>query len=256
MDVVATITEPGCLAFASIAGCLQGLLWWRFAARRGPFQKDPGFASHQLVALPLELAKAVLGTLAWAHPAGGLTAEDRLHGQDFGGYLTAKLILSAMLWDVVSYLAVPTLCTPVMLIHHVITMTLAALSLSQPFMLHYAGFFFGAVEVSSCFLIIVDLFRPEHFPELADPARGGVFAKVNEMCRYLFALTFLCIRCLYWPWVMGCVFRDVAWALQNDADAAAFVLYSIVGGGIFLTILQFYWGGLIVRQIVKLVKKD
>lgn len=126
-------------------------------------------------------------------------------------------------------------CGPggVMVAHHVSVVLLAALSVKGPFVHFYAPFFFGVPELSSVFLVFVDFFKScaHHGPGTHAPAcqRGALrtlwpsarpsptahscgvrlarpdptvrsrFAALNEVVRTLFGVTFLVVRCGWWP---------------------------------------------------------
>jgi hypothetical protein len=119
----------------------------------------------------------------------------------------------------------------------------------------YYLFFFGVVELSSIPLAVVDFFHPQKgLPWLLDDS--SLLRTVNEISRVLFALLFLVVRALCFPYVVGLrLLPDVmeTWRKQlilaNDVAPLGVIVVSSVG----LTLLQLYWATLIVKQLLKLI---
>jgi len=146
------------------------------------------------------------------------------------------------------------------------------LSPGQPLMAYYASFYFGAIELSSLPLLVVDLFHPKHKDWqswLTGDAAPKWLAPANEAARVCFAVLFLLVRTMWFPFVS---FAGVLWDViqiqeeqadirtrQGEAGTEAklvpqdvmFGLYVMAGLNIFFSCLQMYWGSLIVKQIAK-----
>ena len=74
---------------------------------------------------------------------------------------------------------------------------------------------------------------------------------INMACRVLFALLFLLFRGLYFPFVICFVLRDMVAVMTQGTEIVAPMI--TVACGVFMTLLQFFWGGLIVKQLKKLL---
>eukprot|EP00930_Biecheleria_cincta_P005272 TRINITY_DN106198_c0_g1_i1.p1 TRINITY_DN106198_c0_g1~~TRINITY_DN106198_c0_g1_i1.p1 ORF type:complete len:262 (-),score=24.47 TRINITY_DN106198_c0_g1_i1:125-910(-) len=249
---IAVLLHPPSLALAAVAYCVQAALVRRFA-RGGLFQRDPALAAQKLVCFPLMVLVVVAGCKGWVSAQGsssGLSHADRLHGFDQGGCLTAQLGIAVGLWDFPTYITTPSLRTPVMLAHHATTLALQVLMIGCSFLQHYGSFFFGVTELSTLPLLFVDLFRPEHFPALADR-----YPSLTLVLRGSFALLFLSVRVCYWPVVLMRVWADLLWELNHGAPTSISpsLIWAILAGSTFLTALQFFWGYKILQQIAKMV---
>lgn len=123
----------------------------------------------------------------------------------------------------------------------------------------YCLFFFGLVELSSIPLAVVDFFHPQKgLPQLLE--HSAVLRALNDQARVVFALLFLLVRALYFPYVVGgCLLPDVGavWGqherlgqLLTDRQGSLAV---IVVSAVCMTLLQLYWAVLIAKQVLKLV---
>lgn len=121
---------------------------------------------------------------------------------------------------------------------------------------HYSWFFFGIAEVSSCFLVYVDLFR--QCPGLLTTRPGGkLLSTFNELSRAAFGLTFLPIRCVLWPLIVLSLLRDII-AAHAAADARLYypaAAYHLTTS-VLMTLLQQYWGSKVLRGIMKMIQGD
>merc|ERR1712190_190524 len=119
-----------------------------------------------------------------------------------------------------------------MFIHHIVTILVASILLFRKLLMCYGSFFFGVSELSSIPLIVVD-----HFHDLANPRKGGSRAleKLNNTSRVMFAVFFLLIRCVYWPYVARLCNSDIldmmsnkrysVWMMDIECHMVRFVLY-------------------------------
>lgn len=129
--------------------------------------------------------------------------------------------------------------------HHATTFVLALCG-RVPFLNYYGLFFMGVASVSSVPLCLAEV------AECFDGAAGVVL-----QLRALFALLFLCVRTLYWPWVSGCFWLDCVEALRGTTagleahSPAVYALFLVANTG--LTGLQLLWTGKIVRGIAQAV---
>jgi len=100
--------------------------------------------------------------------------------------------------------------------------------------------------------VFVDLFR--QFPRLHEGSPA--VHSLNETVRVAFAVSFLLIRCVLWPLAVLQLLRDLlaVWAageLEGQLQMATFCATCSV-----LTFLQLYWGGKIVRALLKMLAGD
>lgn len=178
-----------------LASTVLGDGWWR---------REPVFLAHQIIALPLMLLVAAIGTRAWFFPdevdlSTGSTAQGRVYGHYELGELLCVILLGAVtLWDVPLTFH-SSLYSAANMGHHV-GLALMALICVRPYLMYYAPFFAGVIELSSVPLQVVDFFHPKHFADLADgsPALG----KLNAAARGCFVVSFVLLRTLYFPYVV------------------------------------------------------
>jgi len=96
--------------------------------------------------------------------------------------------------------------------------------------------------VSSVPLAVVDFFRMHK--SLAEK-----YSTINEMARVAFAVLFLLIRCIYWPFVCVDFWRN---SLKSDAPGLLLVIWYVANIG--MTLLQYFWGALVVKGIIRKAK--
>mmetsp|Transcript_20646 Transcript_20646/g.64549 ORF Transcript_20646/g.64549 Transcript_20646/m.64549 type:complete len:282 (-) Transcript_20646:64-909(-) len=221
-----------------------------------PMSSDVGMAAHQLTAAVPFAYAAYHGTRLWyfdeQHAALGADARGRLYAASEDAFSLARFMFGMQVFDLLVTLIVPSLRKAEHLVHHGMTLLTALCGLSGPFLMYQGAFFFGFVEVSSLPLVFVDLFR--QFPRLHEGSPAG--HSVNEMVRVAFAVSFLLIRCVLWPLAVLQLLRDLyaVWAageLEGQLQMATFCVTCSV-----LTFLQLYWGGKIVRALLKMLAGD
>ncbi|GAB5361843.1 hypothetical protein AAMO2058_000747500, partial [Amorphochlora amoebiformis] len=206
--------------------------------------KDPGFVAHQFCFLLVMLYSAVYGCWLWANRS--FMIEDRIYDYQEGAVILAKLNFAFQIYDLVISMSVKTLRKPDRVAHHFITAILAFWSYHYNLCLYYSIFFFGVSEVSSVFLTFVEFFK--EFPSLRDEAITPMLFQFNEISRMMFAGLFLSIRVVYWPYVSMQFWGDALDAL-TEGRPYPFELVCTLMANIGLTILQFYWGVIILKQI-------
>lgn len=237
------------LAIKVAVACLlaQGLLYcfFRLFPQGSVWSNAPSYTAHQVIVFPLMTFLVWKGTIEWffcKKKGDNLTAQDRvLQGSDF-----SDIVLAIMLWDIPVTILTPKLRNTPMMIHHVAMVVTAALSLgvwsngTQLFG-YYAPFYFGVTEVSTLPLVTMDLCKSKN---LVAPSWVGP----------LFAFLFLTVRAVYFPIV------SVTQVLPDILDVAAKqgiyprVLYFMALLNVLFTILQLYWGSLVVQGIIKLIQ--
>lgn len=227
-----------------------------FFSRTDPFKHAPTYMAHQVITMPLMACIGSLGLLSccrtWGVP---LTPEDRLFGEQPDADLIARLMLAIQAWDILLHISVEWLRQPEMIVHHLLTALISFLGANRRLLLHYAPFFLGVVELSSVPLVVVSTLHPERFGWLVMGKESSIIvAKVNSICRYSFAASFIVLRLLCWPVVGLWCWSDMLWALYSDAESA--VANRTCIGLLFLAsppllCLQFKWGHVVMLQVQK-----
>lgn len=116
-----------------------------------------------------------------------------------------------------------------------------------------AVFYLGLTEVSSIFLVFIDLAK--YFP----PTPGSKFDFfVEAICGPCFVVTFFYYRVWMWWIVSFQLWRDVCGCLQNGMahkmrPNKSFVLYIFLTINILLGVLQLWWFRLIVAETLKVL---
>jgi TLC domain len=106
---------------------------------------------------------------------------------------------------------------------------------------------------------VVDLFHPKHRDWNRWLTRDDAprwLSAANEVSRALFAVLFLLVRTAWFPYVsVAGVLRDIVrFADASPADLPG--LYVMGAFNVCFSILQMYWGMLVVRQVVKIFVPD
>lgn len=222
---------------------------YRYLLPSGPWKQLPSFTAHQTVALFLMVQWSVIGIQSF-NETGVFTVNE-------GGLFVAQCATGGLLiWDIPVGFFSDGMNDPIMHAHHIGMFTVSAIVLGfftggVPIGSSYAPFFFGVVEISSIPLQIVDLFHPKQKAWHEYHLKSPMLVQLNELCRTSFALAFLAVRGVYFPYI---VFRHVVPDfLQGIQDKPAYALpmYTIVVLSVFFTLLQLYWALLIVKQIAK-----
>jgi len=247
-----------------------------------PWSKRAGFTAHLIVTLPVLTYLTWEGLYLWLYYDESPDHRDRLLGEHaHSQHLTEFVVGMMMIWDIPTSFLTRELRNPAMIMHHIAMFMTGAvasgcISGGQPLMAYYASFYFGAIELSSLPLLVVDIFHPKHKDWNAYLTRDGSpkwLASANEVARVSFAVLFILVRTLWFPYVsvFGVLYdviklrrdegqRRVA-EEEGDPDATTLSapvpqdvmvgLYVMASLNIFFSCLQMYWGRLIFKQIVK-----
>jgi hypothetical protein len=238
----------------------------------------PSFTAHQIVVIPVLLYLSIQGMREFpmnemmglmfssisSSSSSSSTAVERVTSPMHGHF--SEFVLGMMFfWDIPTGLCTPALREIPMILHHIGMFLTAAISMGLlshgiPILGYYAPFYFGLIEISSIPLIIVDIYHPKHKAwnmYLNSQERSGWVMKLNDIARPLFALLFLLVRMIAFPYVsvMG-VLRDVLYVTSLPLDQRNQVpnlpLYILAFLNVAFSCLQLYWGTLLIRQIIKL----
>ena len=202
---------------------------------------------------------ALVGFRAWhldgrAHTAVPQTASGRLFG-----YLPEAEFLAAMnftfqFWDFWISLSIPEHRTALMLAHHLAASAVSWCSFRYRVLNYYGIFFLGISEVSSVFLVFVDLSR--YFP----PIPGTLYDQfVGLVAGPGFVICFIVYRFLYWWPVSWKLFQDVhaVTIKSNMAEQLrpgnSWVLYIYLALNLPLGLLQVYWLTVILQEVKKVL---
>jgi hypothetical protein len=127
----------------------------------------------------------------------------------------------------------------------------------------YAPVFLGVIELSSIPLQIVDLFHPKKAPGWCDYMQKSPFlSTVNELARTSFAVLFLAVRGIYFPYMIVTTVLPECWIAltglwySTSAPTPPPICLPIAMILIFamaFTSLQLHWATLVVKQIVKAI---
>lgn len=222
------------------------ILSFRFA-RIETFSQTPKGTAHQVVVIVPFLFLAVRGTWLWFFDERFNAAfkHDKVYGYNQDAQNLVLVMFAFQVWDFVTTVVTKELRMVQHLIHHGACCVIALIVLMNGphgCLLYYTAFFFGVTEVSSVPLAVVDFFRMHK--SLAEK-----YSTVNEMVRVAFAVLFLLIRCIYWPFV--CVDFWIN-SLNSGAPELLLVIWYIANIG--MTCLQYYWGALVVKGIIRKLK--
>jgi hypothetical protein len=194
----------------------------------------------------------IIGTLAIFHLNPDFDMEeiekDKLYGR--AQFVEDHLImpmLSYQGWNVLLCFFNADLRDPAMIGHHLATFSLAYFGLN-PYVHYYGLFFFGFAELTNVPLTMVDIFK--YFPDLKEK-----MPIVNEICRVSFAISFIIVRLLIWPYISYQFWLGSLELLNNQTAHSVFVVLVFLGANIFLTGLQFFWGSKIFGFLFKKEKK-
>ena len=245
-------TDPLILPIAAACMMAQLVLTLFFGkvAGEGPWKETAVFSGKQVIVVFMMLLQTYYGFLLFFDDTPETLEED--------GLFMGRLVLGGLLQDIPTGILSGHV-DAVMHAHHagmffVATLCMGYWSHGIPIMAPFGPFFFGVIELSSIPLAIVDMFHPKKQPEWHryHLQRPGL-VKLNELARYVFALLYMIMRMGYFPYVaLGQV---IPLGLQQLKDpkyenAKGPVMCMLVFSGLF-TLLQLYWGTLIIKQIKK-----
>jgi len=190
-----------------------------------------------------------------------------LNGHPVGIQVAEIAVGIQVFWDIPMCLMTPALFDPVMLLHHVgmfiVASVLAGLGSDSSLGAYYGLFFFGVIEVSSIPLAVVDVFHPKHkswfkFLNEQQNALSSLMRVLNDLARVGFALSYLLVRAIYFPYVVfTSVLPDLLFvaSLPDDDRSGASVgkIYFLAMAALGFVFLQLYWGTLVAKQLIKAI---
>jgi TLC domain len=175
------------------------------------------------------------------------------------GYLPEAEFLAAVnftfqSWDFCISLTIPEHATVIMLTHHVLAATVSLLSVTDQYLHYYGIFFLGLSEVSSLFLVFVDMSR--FFPPTQPGSVYDIF--IGMFAGPLFVVCFIYYRVIRWWPVSRQLYMDAHHVLssgqaQKLRPGKDWILYVYLGANLPLGILQLYWTTEIFREVQKVL---
>ena len=282
VDTVVVVTGLICLV-----SHVASVVLFKYLLPDGAWRRHPQFLAHQVVALPLMVVCAWIGTKSWFFPTpeerlAASTVDGRVHEHTETGELLARIVVGAQVsrqpchiveqaasppphwppppppppppqvfWDIPTTGLVPALYSRLMMFHHVFLTIIATVTLI-PYVQYYNPFFAGVIEISAIPLVIVDVFHPTRYGDVAE--QSPLLGKLNAVCRVSFAVLFLIIRGLYFPYVvLFQVLPDMAAVIRQGTELVPPLVCGSIAG--LMMSLQLYWGSLILKQLKKMLAK-
>mgnify|MGYP005724990255 CR=1 FL=1 len=199
-----------------------------------------------------------VGARAWFHPDAALIAASRtmlgrsIEPQSVGEHLSHVLLGSNVLWDIPMGFLSESLRVRsnarLMFMHHAAVVLLSYLTIALPFFQYYSVFFFGVIEISSAPMALMDLCHPRNVGWSKLAQSNATLKAFNAASRAVFALTYMLVRALYFPYVMAVGVVPDLLELLGAAEPPVpkwVVTIFLVSAGL-LTALQLYWAKLLV----------
>jgi len=193
------------------------------------------------------IALAAVGVQGWVlNPPPDM---DRTRGTSVVGAMAVNGMVAFQTYEVILAVIAPRLRGKhfEMIGHHVVTLVLAVLGGTHQYVYYYAPFFFGMSEISSVPLTFIDLFKQYKGLSKSYPI-------LNELSRNLFAVSFLALRVVYWPYVCYIFWTDSLIEVRKPDRVALYCIVAFWVANILLTGLQFFWGSLIIGKVVDMLK--
>jgi TLC domain len=218
----------------------------------------PDLFSFQVVSGLAIVLCGGIGFNAWhvtrrAHTAIPSTPEGRLYGYLREAEFLVAANFTFQFWDFFVSLTIPEHRTAVMLAHHIAAAAVSFSALCGHIIGYNAIFFLGLSEVSSIFLLFVDLAR--YFP----PEPGTWYNSfIYLVAGPFFVVTFIYYRVILWWPVSYQLFQDVHTVTESGRAAKlrpgyTWVLYVMLVLNLPLGLLQLYWSALILQEVHKML---
>ncbi len=202
----------------------------------------PSYTAHHVIVLPLMVYLVWNGVVQWfLRDGNNKTAENRI----VQGSYFSDLVIGIMAWDIPVTILTKELRNGPMMLHHIAMMFTAALSLGvwsdgARLFGYYAPFFFGVTEISTLPLVTMDILKKN---DLSAPGWLGP----------LFAFLFLTVRVLYFPYMsVTRVLPDIKEVSSKGIYPKP--LYTMAVLNVVFSLLQLYWGLLVVQALFELIQ--
>jgi len=219
--------------FFSIAPCAI------FSKKTRAQTSHSDLASYLVIAFAATFACGLVGVYGWIYDAPLI--QDRLYEETQSGSarFMSIVMFAYQIWNFWMCYRIKDYCSPETLGHHVVTATLASFCFF-PFVHYYALFFIGIAELTNIPLTIYDGLK---YMQAKDQ-----FPNLYNYSKIAFAVSFLVVRCVWWPIVSFDFWVEMFTAMRTGQVHGYFVFYFFLFGNFSLTCLQFFWASKIVRM--------
>lgn len=222
--------------------------------------RRPDLFAFQMASAVAMYTSALLGIHAWyvtrrphTDMPAAHTPQGRLLAHMPEAERLAAYALAYQLFDLIISVTIPEHCTVIMMTHHTMAALVAYCSIRYTVLHYYSFFFLGLSEVSTLFLVWMDL--ATFFPPPPD-TWFGIF--IDTVAGPGFVVTFICYRVVQW-WPMSLqLFRDVRHVVAQTnlfrtlrPQQGPWVLYVFLACNLPLGILQLYWLTIILGEVQK-----
>jgi hypothetical protein len=242
----------------------------------------PDLFGFQMVSITVFIVSGIIGIHAWNQTTTLesknsmryqlISPELRLYGYQSEGHILLLINLSYQIWDfVMSFYVIPEYYEIHMLLHHIISALVAFCGLYNHMFSYYAVFFLGLTEISSIFLVSLDL--NEYFIEAPSLSSTGsesndtpsttvqsllstiFFSFSKDIAGPLFVISFLYYRIILWWYVSLRLWDDVHTVVvrTNSAEELrpkrSYILYIWLYCNLPMGILQIYFLSTIMSEI-------
>lgn len=205
----------------------------------------PDLMAFQMISGMVFVVCSVMGIYAWyltrvCHSS----STKRLFAQLPVAHWLTLWNLTYQIWDFGISFVIPEFRQPILFAHHAAAATVAYAALRYNMLGYYAIFFMGLSEVSSIFLVVIDL------GQYVPPEPGTHYdTLVHHVCAPLFVVTFLYYRVILWWFpITANLLRDVSGGLKQP-KSPKWVMYLLLLLDIPMGILQLYWMTMIVQTV-------
>mmetsp|Transcript_169 Transcript_169/g.139 ORF Transcript_169/g.139 Transcript_169/m.139 type:complete len:270 (+) Transcript_169:200-1009(+) len=166
-------------------------------------------------------------------------------------YQLAQITFAYEIYNTLSALIIPEYRTGEFLGHHILTMIIAKFAQTQgP---DFYGFFYlGIASLSSLFMVFVDIFR--YGPNIL----RDTFPILNKIVQVLFAVSFITVRAVTWPFVSLAFWYDTIEIIRHPPDNGGPwkpYLFMLLLSNTFLGALQIMWAKRICKHLAKILGK-
>lgn len=277
--------DPIIMSWAKVCYIIQfvAMVMFKFSPVTGPWTNTAMSTAYQVNALIAMILQTYLGCIYWfdssiTHATSDneqeLSVRAMSNSYPEGQYLS-QIVIGGLLESIpIGILCLPLKGSTLMHFHHIGMFSVCCLALGyftmeikeddddntillHPIAAKFAPFFFGVIEASSIPLVVVDMFHPHKSPDWHTWHQDKQFLiSMNEISRVIFAVLYFLLRVLYFPYVVFWqvipeLYAQTQYVPENQDFITA--LYSMMTFAILFTLLQLYWGSLILQQVLKML---
>jgi hypothetical protein len=168
--------------------------------------------------------------------------DNKFYGE--ADFITNHLIIPMLcyqIWNTVICILLPDLRKPVMILHHIVTASLAY-GCTYPYGAYYTIFFFGVAESTNVPLTLLDIMEKLNWDKK--------YAIAYKACQLCFLVMFFIFRIFLWT-VTIYYYMTESWQLVvDDVAHSNFHVITNLFSSTFLTGLQYYWGYSMIAMVM------